>query len=82
MFQLPVIVYVLSKIGIVTPKYMRDYRKHAVVGIFVVSAIITPSPDPLSMMLVAIPLVLLYEISILLSASVEKGKAKRVNGNS
>jgi sec-independent protein translocase protein TatC len=76
MFQLPVIVYVLSKIGVITPKYMREYRKHAIVGIFVVAAVITPSPDPLSMMLVAVPLVLLYEISIFLSASVEKSKAK------
>ncbi len=73
-FQLPIVAFVLSKIGILTPSIMRTYRKHAFLGILVVAAIITPSPDVLSQILVSIPLVLLYEVSIGLSARVEKLK--------
>jgi sec-independent protein translocase protein TatC len=75
LFQLPVVVYFLSKIGIVTPGLMRLYRKHALVGILIIGAIITP-PDPLSMSLISLPLYLLYEISILISAMVVKQKRK------
>lgn len=73
-FQLPIVAFVLSKIGILTPSIMRTYRKHAFLGILVVAAIITPSPDVLSQILVSIPLVILYEVSIGLSARVEKLK--------
>lgn len=73
-FQLPIVAFVLSKIGILTPDVMRTYRKHAFLGILVVAAIITPSPDVLSQILVSIPLVMLYEVSIGLSARVEKLK--------
>ena len=65
-FQLPVIVYFLSKIGFITPKFMRTYRKHAIVVILVLGALITP-PDPISQVLIAIPLFGLYEISIFVS---------------
>lgn len=75
LFQLPVVVYFLSKIGIVTPGLMRQYRKHAIVGILILGAIITP-PDPLSQSLISLPLYLLYEISILISAMVVKQKHK------
>jgi sec-independent protein translocase protein TatC len=68
MFQLPVVVYVLTKIGILTPAFMRTYRRHAVVFILIVAAFITPSPDIFSQMLVAIPLYILYEASIFVSA--------------
>jgi sec-independent protein translocase protein TatC len=71
-FQLPVIVYVLSRLGIVTPSFMRTYRRHALVVILIVAAVITPSPDITSQMLVTLPLVLLYEVSIGVSASVQK----------
>ncbi len=70
-FELPMLVYVLSKIGLVTPAYMRAYRKHAFVAILVVSAIITP-PDVTSQVLITIPLIILYEISIFISAKVYK----------
>ena len=73
-FQLPVIIFVLSKIGIITPKFMREYRKHAYLIILIVSGIITPSPDIISQVLVTIPLVFLYEISIGVSARVEKAR--------
>jgi sec-independent protein translocase protein TatC len=73
-FQLPVVVFVLSKVGILTPKFMREYRRHAIIIILIVSAIITPSPDIYSQLLVAMPLTLLYEISIFVSGKVEKAK--------
>lgn len=71
-FELPVIVYFLTKFGIVTPQFMRKYRKHAVVVILVVAAVITPSPDITSQMLVAFPLYFLYEASIFVSRYVIK----------
>lgn len=73
-FEMPIIVYVLSKLGIVTPKFLKNYRKYAYVIILVVAAVITPSPDWTSQMIVAVPLILLYEISIMLSKRVMKEK--------
>lgn len=75
-FQMPMIAYVLSKVGVLTPKYMREYRKHAWIVILVVAGIITPSPDIYSQVLVALPLTLLYEVSILVSARIEKARLK------
>jgi sec-independent protein translocase protein TatC len=70
-FQLPVIVYFLSKAGLVTPALLKSYRRHALVGILVVSAIITP-PDLTSQILVAMPVLVLYEIGIVISRRVTK----------
>jgi sec-independent protein translocase protein TatC len=75
LFELPVVIYFLSKIGLVTPKFLRKYRKHSVVVILIIAAIITP-PDPLSQVVITLPLYLLFEISILISARVEKNKLK------
>jgi sec-independent protein translocase protein TatC len=75
LFQLPVVIYFLTKIGIVTPEFLRKYRKHSIIIILIVAAIVTP-PDPLSQMLITIPLYLLFEISILISSAVAKRKAK------
>lgn len=69
-FQLPVIAYVLTRIGLITPSFLKTYRKYAFVAILIVAAIITPSPDWMSQMLVCIPLVMLYELSILISKRV------------
>lgn len=66
-FELPMITYFLSKFGIVTPQLMRKFRKHAIVAILVISAIITPTPDMLTQSLLAAPMILLYEISIFIS---------------
>jgi len=77
-FELPIVAFFLTKIGIVTPAFMRKYRKHSIVVIFIVSAIITP-PDVFSQMLVAIPLLILYEVSIFISARVMKQKDKKHN---
>lgn len=73
MFQLPIIVFFLSKAGIVDPPTMRLLRRHAFVTILVLSAIITP-PDVISQLLISMPLVILYEVSIYISAWVQKNK--------
>lgn len=77
-FELPVVAYFLSKIGVLTPKFLRTYRKHSYVVLLIVAAIITP-PDVLSQMLVAIPLVILYEASIFISAHVEKTNLRKLD---
>lgn len=70
-FELPVLVYFLAKLGVIGPQMMRTYRKHAIVVIAVVAAVITP-PDVITMMLIGIPIYLLYEMSILVAQNVEK----------
>ena len=74
-FELPIITFFLTKIGIVTPAFLKKYRKHAIVVIFIVAAIITP-PDVFSQMLVCIPLLALYEVGIVISKRVMKKKDK------
>src|SRR5665213_959955 len=76
-FQLPLISYVLTHIGLITPAFLRTYRKYAYVAILFVAAVITPSPDWMSQTIVALPLILLYEISIRISVRVEKELKKR-----
>lgn len=80
-FELPIVVYFLSKIGILTPMFMRTYRRHAVVLILILAAVITPTSDVTTLLLVAIPLYVLYELSILVSAYVLKGKREAENAN-
>ena len=75
-FELPVLSYVLAKIGLITGSFLKKYFKFAFIVILVVAAIITPSPDWTSQLLVAIPLTLLYWISIILATRVEKQKIK------
>ncbi len=75
LFQLPIVVYFLTKVGIVTPQFLRKYRKHSFVVILIVAAILTP-PDPLSQTLITIPLYLLFEISIMISAGVYRRQMK------
>ena len=72
-FELPVVVFILSIIGLLTPAFMRYYRRYAIVLILVISAFITP-PDPVSLVLMSIPLLLLYEISIGVSWLVNRKK--------
>jgi sec-independent protein translocase protein TatC len=66
-FELPMVSFFLSKLGILSPKFMRKYRRHAIVIIMVLAAILTPGTDPVSQVILAVPLVLLYEISIFIS---------------
>ena len=74
-FELPVFIYFLTKIGVVTPDSLRQYRKHAVVGVLILAAIITP-PDISSQVLVFFPLMILYECSIWVSAFVIRNQEK------
>jgi sec-independent protein translocase protein TatC len=74
-FQLPIIVYFLSRLGFVTPHLMKTYRRHAIIVVLLLAAIITP-PDISSQVLVSLPLLLLYEISIWISRMVEKKEKK------
>ena len=73
-FELPVIIFILSKLGIMTPQFMRAQRRYAVVIIFVIAAIVTPTPDILTMLTVSLPLFLLYEVSIWVSGVVYRKK--------
>jgi sec-independent protein translocase protein TatC len=73
-FQLPMISFVLSQVGILTPSLMRENRRYAIVVILIIAALITPSPDAISQLLVTLPLLGLYEISILVSARIKKQK--------
>jgi sec-independent protein translocase protein TatC len=75
-FELPMIIYFLARFGIITGAFMSKYRKHAVIIILIVSAVITPTTDIFTQMLVALPLWILYEASIIVAKRVEKRKAK------
>jgi sec-independent protein translocase protein TatC len=73
-FQLPMISFVLSQVGVLTPTLMRENRRYAIVIILIIAALITPSPDMISQLLVTSPLLGLYEVSIWVSARVKKRK--------
>lgn len=75
-FELPILAFVLAKIGLVNSKFLKRYSKYAFVIILLVAAVITPSPDVTSQIIVALPLLLLYWISIQLVATVDRKKAK------
>ncbi|MCF8240802.1 MAG: twin-arginine translocase subunit TatC [Melioribacteraceae bacterium] len=74
-FELPMLSFFLSKLGIITPAFMRKYRRHAIIGILIFAAILTPGTDPVAQVLLAIPLVFLYEISIFVSKYSMKKKS-------
>jgi sec-independent protein translocase protein TatC len=76
LFQFPMVIYFLSKVGIVTPELMRKYRKHSIVVILILGAVITPSGDPFSLTVISLPLYFLFEISIYISSVVQKRKQK------
>jgi sec-independent protein translocase protein TatC len=78
LFQLPVVVYFLGKIGMISSQFLKKYRRHAFVVNLILAAVVTP-PDVTSQILVSLPILLLYEISILLVARIEK-KAERNRG--
>ncbi len=78
-FELPVLVYFLSKIGLITPEFLKKYRRHSFIVILALAAIITP-PDIFSQVLVSIPLVLLYEASISISRRIQREQKKKMAG--
>lgn len=79
-FELPILVYILTKIGLVTPEALRKYRKISLVVVLTISAIITP-PDVASQIIVAIPILILYEVSIFISKMVIKNQKKEARTN-
>jgi sec-independent protein translocase protein TatC len=80
LFELPIIIFFLTKVGLVTPEIMRKYRKIALVVVLILSAVITP-PDVASQIIVAIPVLVLYQVSIFISARVIKREAKKAAKN-
>jgi sec-independent protein translocase protein TatC len=77
LFELPVIVYFLAKVGILTPEAMRTYRKYALIAVLAVAAFLTP-PDPISQIIVALPLLGLYELSIYVAKWVARSRAQEL----
>jgi sec-independent protein translocase protein TatC len=77
-FEFPLVVVLLVWLGIMTTEFLRKHRRHAIVVIFVISAIVTPTPDPFTQTIFAAPLYALYEIAILVSARVEKKRAAKL----
>lgn len=75
-FELPIIIYFLTKIGLVTPQFLRKYRKYALILVLVVAAIITP-PDIASQVIVSIPILILYEVSIFISRIVLRNQKRK-----
>ncbi|HET8803536.1 MAG TPA: twin-arginine translocase subunit TatC, partial [Aequorivita sp.] len=74
-FELPILMYILTKIGLVTPEILKKYRKFALIIVLVLSAIITP-PDVVSQIIVAIPILILYEVSIYISKIVIRNQLR------
>ena len=77
-FELPIIIFYLARVGIVTPEGMRKYRRHSIIGILLISAVITP-PDIMTQVIVAIPVYFLYEMSIGIAARQAKKRAKEMD---
>jgi sec-independent protein translocase protein TatC len=75
-FELPIVMYFLTKMGLITPDFLKTYRKHALVLVLILSAVITP-PDIVSQIIVAVPILLLYEVSIFISKVVLKNERKK-----
>lgn len=75
-FLLPILIYILSKIGIMTPEFMRASRRYAIVIILIIAAIITPTSDIVTLLTVSAPMLLLYELSITVSAKVKREKER------
>lgn len=73
LFLLPVVSYLMTKLGVITPDFLKKYRKHSIIGVLILSAAITP-PDLISQVIVSIPILILYEIGIIVSNRVEKNK--------
>ncbi len=81
-FELPMVSFFLSKIGILKPSFMKKYRKHAIIIILLIAGILTPSPDITSQLLLAVPLFILYEISILICKLSQKKTEEEVTKES
>ena len=78
-FELPILIYILSTMGLLTAKFMRESRRYAIIIILIIAAVVTPTPDMLTMTVVSIPLFLLFEASIFVAAAVDKRRALKHN---
>lgn len=76
-FELPILIYILATMGIMTAKFMKETRRYAIIVILIIAAVVTPTPDMLTMTVVSIPLFLLYEVSIFVAAAVDKRRKKK-----
>jgi len=76
-FELPMLSYFLAKLGILSPEFMRKYRRHAYVAILIVAALVTPTPDIVTQLLMALPMFFLYELSIFITKYVHKKKEEK-----
>ncbi len=75
LFEMPMVSFILSKFGMLTPGFLRKYRRHSVIAILIFAAVLTPTPDPISQLIFAAPLFVLYEISIIVSKFAQKKEA-------
>jgi sec-independent protein translocase protein TatC len=76
-FELPMVTYFLAKMGVLSPEFMRKYRRHSYVGILLIAAFVTPTPDVVTQLLMASPMFVLYELSIFIVKRVHKNKARK-----
>jgi sec-independent protein translocase protein TatC len=79
-FEFPLVIVLLVWVGLMTTAFLRKYRRHAIVAIFIIAAVVTPTPDPITQTIFAIPLYVLYELAIIASARVEKKRERRLFG--
>ncbi|MGH2807146.1 MAG: twin-arginine translocase subunit TatC [Actinomycetota bacterium] len=77
MFEMPLFLFFLGLVGVVTPALLRRFRKHSIIGIAALSAVVTPSQDPITMMVMAIPVYRLYELNIWVLSIVDKRKKRK-----
>jgi sec-independent protein translocase protein TatC len=75
-FEFPLVIVLLVWLGVMTTAFLRKYRRHAIIVIFLIAAVVTPTPDPITQTMFAIPLYVLFEIAIFASSRVEKRKEK------
>lgn len=74
LFEMPMVAFILSRFGIITAKMMSKYRRHSIVVILIIAAVVTPTPDPISQLIFAAPLFVLYEISVMIAKAGERKK--------
>jgi len=80
-FELPMVSFFLARLGLLTPKFMQKYRKHAIVIILLLAGLLTPSPDVTSQLILAVPLLILYEISIFIAKIAQKKREESLNAS-
>jgi sec-independent protein translocase protein TatC len=76
-FEFPLVIIILIWMGVLTTAFLRKYRRHAIVVIFIIAAIVTPTPDPLTQTIFAAPLYALFELAIIFGRRIEKGREAR-----